>query len=92
MYPSRTARMAEDALAEDFFDEKIAPGLRTRGIEEERLATVRAQFIADVISARAELAGYSQRIRWIEGLYVTKSGKLLTEADIEALSDEAEGK
>jgi hypothetical protein len=72
-----------DDLAEKFFEEKIAPGLRDKGITEERLQTVQAQFIADVINARKELAGYNPRIAWIEGVYVTKSGKLLTEADID---------
>jgi hypothetical protein len=50
-----------DDLAEKFFDEKVAPGLRARGIEEERLQTVRAQFIKDVVLARVELAGYGRR-------------------------------
>lgn len=81
-----------DDLADKFFDEKIAPGLQAKGITDERLAAAKARFITDVIAARQELAGYSPRISWIEGLYVTKTGKLLTEADIDALSDEAEGK
>jgi len=47
-----------DDLAETFFDSKIAPGLVEKGIEPERLATVRQQFIIDVVKARDELRTY----------------------------------
>lgn len=50
--------MISDELAEQFFDGKIAPGLRDKGITEERLQTVREQFVEDVIAAREELTRY----------------------------------
>lgn len=78
------AHVVADQLAEDFFDEKIAPYLLGKGVTPERLARERGEFCLMVVKARAEMQGFSR------GPYVTKSGKVLTDDDVEKLADEAE--
>lgn len=73
------ARGVADSLAEEFFDEKVAPGMVAKGIDADRLAKVRAQFLIDVVKARAELRAYSRAPRRL------RSGVTTDAAEIEAM-------
>lgn len=78
------AHVEGDQLAEEFFDSKIQPDLMAAGLTADAIARQRGVFCLMVVSARAEMQGYSR------GPYVTKTGKVLTDDDVEKLADEAE--
>lgn len=80
--------MATDAeLAARYWDEHIGPGLAADGVPEDGLAHLREVYIRDVVGLEAAM----RPLRLLyEKPYVTKTGKVLSDAEIEALSDEAE--
>ena len=77
--------MSDEELAGRYFDAEQAPGLRADGMPDDGIAANRAQFIVDISRAAEEIIGYSR------GPYVTKSGRVLTDDDIDKLVEEAEG-
>lgn len=76
---TRMTEILRDDLAEKFFDEKVAPTLQGDKWPEDKIAKYRAQWVAMVLGARKELAGYR-----------TRTGKVLTDAEIDELVAEAE--
>lgn len=80
----RLYEVLQDELAEQFFDDKVVPVLKRDELPEGAIEGFRRDFIAQVLYFREEMAGYAR------GPYRTKTGRELSDAEIEALADEAE--